>query len=65
MLKVVPHVFPGVVLMEIAEAHRKVHSELEENVSNLFFGNKQQLEQKTKNNYELNLQTSLSCVIKA
>lgn len=25
--------FTGVVLMEIAEAHKKVHSELEENVS--------------------------------
>lgn len=26
-------VFTGVVLMEIAEAHRKIHSELDENVS--------------------------------
>ncbi len=33
ILKVVPDVFIGVVLMEIAEAHRKVHHELEENVS--------------------------------
>lgn len=32
-MKVIPLVFIGVVLMEIAEAHRKVHSELEENVS--------------------------------
>lgn len=34
-LKVVPDVFLGVVLMEIAEAHKKVHNELEENVSSL------------------------------
>lgn len=34
-LKVVPDVFLGVVLMEIAEAHKKVSNELEENVSSL------------------------------
>lgn len=35
IIKVVPNVFLGVVLMEIAEAHRKVYIELEENVSSL------------------------------
>lgn len=33
MLKVVVVVITGVVLMEIAEAHKKVHSDMEENVS--------------------------------
>lgn len=32
-IKAVPDVFLGVVLMEMAEVHRKVHIELEENVS--------------------------------
>lgn len=35
ILKVAVVVFTGVVLMEIAEAHKKVLSELEENVSHL------------------------------
>lgn len=65
MLKAVPDVFPGMVLMEIAEAHRKVHNELEENVSSLkvylviFFFTINSSKKKTKTNYELNLQTSI------
>lgn len=65
MLKVVPDVFPGVVLMEIAEAHRKVHNELEENVSSFklcLFAFFLTVDNKTtKTNYEMILQTSMCC----